>query len=170
MSAQAVDLLNRAVARDRSFLEAYCKLAFTHDELYFKEVDHTQARLAMAKAAIDSAFRLKPDSGEAHLAQAVHLYRGYRDYDGALAELEVAGQTLPNDARIFQLTGFIQRRHGRWDEAIRNLERAAELDPRDIGTLERLQRITGSLVAMRKQRHCLPAQSPLPSLTILLKA
>ena len=135
---QAVDLLNRAVARDRSFLEAYCKLAFTHDELYFKEVDHTPARLAMAKAAIDSAFRLKPDSGEAHLAQAVHLYRGYRDYDGALAELEVAGQTLPNDARIFQLTGFIQRRHGRWDEAIRNLERAAELDPRDIGTLNTL--------------------------------
>ena len=28
---------------------------------------------------------------------AQNLYRGYRDYDGALAELEVARQTLPND-------------------------------------------------------------------------
>ena len=133
--AQAVDLLNRAVARDPSFLEAYCQLAFVHDKLYFEGIDRTPARLAMAKDTIDSAFRLKPDSGEAHLARAVHLYRGYLDYDGALAELEIARQTLPNQARIFQLMGFIQRRQGRWEESTRNLERAAELDPRDLGTL-----------------------------------
>jgi len=66
----------------------------------------------------------------------VHLYRGYLDYDGAVAELEIARQTLPNQARIFQLMGFIQRRQGRWEESTRNLERAAELDPRDLGTLE----------------------------------
>jgi len=133
---QAVDLLNRAVARDPSFLEAYCKLAFAHDVLYSDQVDqHTPARLAMAKDAIDSAFRLKPDSGEAHFAQAIHLYRGYRDFDGALAELEVARQTLPNQARIFQLMGDIQRRHRRLEEARRNLQRAAELDPRDAVAL-----------------------------------
>jgi serine/threonine protein kinase/tetratricopeptide (TPR) repeat protein len=134
--AQAVDLLNRAVARDPSFLEAYCQLALAHDQIYFERIDRTPARLAMAKDAIDSAFRLKPDSGEAHLAQAVHFYRGYLDYDGALAELEIARQTLPNQARIFQLMGFIQRRQGHWEASRRNLERAAELDPRDLGTLE----------------------------------
>src|SRR6266705_5698635 len=132
---QAVDLLNGAVARDPSFLDAYCQLAFAHDEIYFDGIDHTPARLAMAKDAIDSAFRLKPDSGEAHFAQAVHLYRGYGDYDGALAELEVARQTLPNKARIFQMMGFIQRRQGHWEDSRRNLERAAELDPRDLETL-----------------------------------
>ncbi|MFL6545794.1 MAG: protein kinase domain-containing protein, partial [Candidatus Udaeobacter sp.] len=135
---QAVDLLNRAVARDPSFLDAYCQLAFAHDQLYFEGIDHTPARLAMAKDAIDSAFRLKPDSGEAHFAQAVHVYRGYGDYDGALAELEVARQTLPNNARIFQMMGFIQRRQGHWEDSRRNLERAAELDPRDLETLEDL--------------------------------
>src|SRR6266404_1751300 len=135
---QAVDLLNRAVARDPSFLEAYCQLAFAHDQLYFDEIDRTPARLAMAKDAIDSAFRLKPDSGEAHLAQAVHLYRGYLDYDGALAELEIARQTLPNQAQIFRLMGLIQRRQGHWEDSRRNLERAAELDPRDLGTLDML--------------------------------
>src|SRR5256884_242037 len=132
---QAVDLLNRAVARDPSFLDAYCQLAFAHDQLYFEGIDHTPARLAMAKDAIDSAFRLKPDSGEAHFAQAVHLYRGYGDYDGAVAELEVARQTLPNNARIFQMMGFIQKRQGHWEDSRRNLERAAELDPRDLETL-----------------------------------
>src|SRR5437773_2851903 len=133
---QAVDLLNRAVARDPSFLDAYCQLAFAHDQLYFDGIDHTPARLAMAKDAIDSAFRLKPDSGEAHFAQAVHLYRGYLDYDGALAELEIARHTLPNQARIFRLMGAIQRRQGHWEASRRNLERAAELDPRDADTLE----------------------------------
>ena len=110
-------MLNRAVARDPSFLEAYCQLAFAHDQIYFDQIDRTPARLAMAKDAIDSAFRLKPDSGEVHLAQAVHLYRGYLDYDGALAELEVARQTLPNQARIFRLMGFIQRRQGHWEDS-----------------------------------------------------
>ena len=39
-----------------------------------------------------------------------HLYWGYLDYDGALAELEIARQTLPNDARLFELKGYIERR------------------------------------------------------------
>ena len=93
---QAVDLLNQAVARDRAFLLAYCRLAEAHDEVYFDNVDHTPNRLALAKAAIDAAFRLKPDSGEAHLALAVHFYHGYFDYDRAHDELAIALRTLPN--------------------------------------------------------------------------
>ena len=54
------------------------------------------------------------------------------DYNGALAELELARQTLPNDPRIFELTGYIQRRQGRWEESTRDLERAMELDPRNV--------------------------------------
>jgi TolB-like protein/Tfp pilus assembly protein PilF len=135
---RAADLLNQAVARDPAFFQAYCQLTFTHDYLYFFDHDRTPARLALAEAAIQAAFRLRPDAGEAHLARAEHLYRGYLDYDGALAELEIARQTLPNDARISQLTGSIQRRRGRWEESIRNLERAVELDPRNIHTLQQI--------------------------------
>src|SRR6266496_4280562 len=132
---QAVDLLTRAVARDPSFFDAYCQLAFDHGWLYFLGVDHTSARLALAEAALQAASRLRPDAGETHLARGQNLYWGYRAYDGALAELEVARQSLPNDARIFGLTGYIQRRQGHWEESTRNLERAAELDPRDLDTL-----------------------------------
>ena len=128
--AQAIDLLNQAVARDPSFLQAYCKLAFAHDALYWWRYDPTPARLAMAEAAVQEAFRIRPNAGETHYARAVHLYRGYRDFDGALAELEIARQTLPNHAPIFAMMGFIQRRQGRWEESTRNLERAVELDPR----------------------------------------
>src|SRR5262249_46469873 len=131
---QAIDLLNQTVARDPSFFDAYCELAYWHDWLYFLGVDHTSARLALAEAALQAASRLRPDAGETHLARAQNLYWGYRDYDGALAELEVARQSLPNDARIFRLTGSIERRQGHWEESTRNLERAVELDPRDIDT------------------------------------
>jgi tetratricopeptide (TPR) repeat protein len=135
---QAADLLNEAVTRDPAFFQAYCQLAFTHDYLYFFDHDRTPARLALAEAAIQAAFRLRPDAGEAHLARAENLYRGYLDYDGALAELELARRTLPNDAHLFQLTGSIRRRQGRWEESIRSLERAVDLDPRNIHTLQQI--------------------------------
>jgi len=141
----AADLLNQAIGRDPSFFQAYCQLAHTHDLIYFLGLDHTPARLASAEAAVQSAFRLRPDAGETHLARAQNLYWGYRDYGSALAELEVARQTLPNDPRIFELTGYIQRRQGRWEESTRNLERAIELDPRNFFMLQQIATSYGVL-------------------------
>jgi TolB-like protein/class 3 adenylate cyclase/Flp pilus assembly protein TadD len=135
---QAVDLLNQAVAHDPSFFQAYCQLAYTHDALYSLGFDHTPARLGSAGAAVEAAFRLRPDAAETHLARAGNLYRGYLDYDGALAELEVARQTLPNDPRAFELKGYIERRQGRWEQSTRNLERAIELDPRNFFMLQQI--------------------------------
>ena len=109
---QAIDLLNQAVARDPSFFEAYCTLARVHDQFYFFSLDHTPARLALAEAAVEKAFRIRPNAGEAHLARAHHLYNGYLDYDGALTELEVARQTLPNDPRIFRANGLHPKASG----------------------------------------------------------
>jgi serine/threonine-protein kinase len=135
---QAADLLNQAIARDPSFFRAYCQLAYAHDALYFLGFDHTPERLALAEAAVQAATRLRPDAGETHLARARNLYWGYLDYDGALAELGVARQTLPNDSRVFELKGLIQRRQGRWEESTQNLEHAIDLDPRNFFTLQQI--------------------------------
>jgi TolB-like protein/Tfp pilus assembly protein PilF len=135
---QAAELLNQAIARDPSFFEAYCLLAYTHDNLYFLGNDHTPARLALAETAIQSAFRLRPDAGEAHHARAENLYRGYLDFDGALAELEIARRTLPNDSRVPELVGYIVRRQGKHEEAVKYLQRALELDPRNFFILEQI--------------------------------
>src|SRR5213594_726783 len=137
---QAVELLNQAIARDPAFLLAYCRLAEAHDELYFQRSvaafsAAAVSRLELANAAINSAFRLKPDSADAHLALARHLYHGYFDYDHARDELAIAARTLPNDARIFEWTGYIDRRQNRWHEAVRSFERAMELDPRNVKIL-----------------------------------
>src|SRR5437867_684237 len=98
--SEAVDLLNQAVTRDPNFFLAYCQLAFAHDLVYQEEKDHTPARLALAKSAIASAFRLRPDSGEAHLALGWDLYWGHSDYAHARAELALAQQSLPNNPRV----------------------------------------------------------------------
>jgi serine/threonine protein kinase/tetratricopeptide (TPR) repeat protein len=128
---EAVELLNQAIARDPAFLLAYCELARAHDGIYWEGIDHTPRRLDLAKSALNSAFQLKPDSGEAHLASAVHFYNGHLDYDRARDELAIAGRTMPNNARIFEQSGYIDRRQGRWADAVRNFERAIELDPRN---------------------------------------
>jgi adenylate cyclase len=133
-----IDLLNQALARDPSFFAAQCQLAYAHDALYALGLDHTPERRALAEAAVEAAFRLRPDSAEAHFARAQHLYFGYRDYDGALAELEIARRTLPNDPRIFEFTGYIARRRGQHEEGLRNLQRVVELDPRNFFTLQQL--------------------------------
>ena len=124
--SEAVELLNKAVARDPNFFLAYCQLAFAHEL-----IGNSPERLALAKSAIDSAFRLRPDSGEAHLALAWHLGSS-SDYDRARAELALAQQSLPNNPQVYELAGSMDRSQRRWADAIHNLERACELDPRNL--------------------------------------
>jgi TolB-like protein/Flp pilus assembly protein TadD len=134
-----IESLNQALARDPSFFDAYCQLAFASDSLYgFGTADHTPALLVTADAAVATAFRLRPDAGEAHLARATHLYQAYRDYDGALAELEVARVTLPNNPAISELTAAIMRRRGKHEEGLQAYQRAIQLDPRNFYTIQQL--------------------------------
>ncbi len=136
---KAIELLDEAVKRDPSFFDAYCQLAWAHETLYaVQSTDHTPARLALAEAAVQAATRLRPDAGETHLARASYLYYGRRDYAGALAELESVRRALPNDPRLFELTGYILRRRGQHEEGLRNLQRAVELDPRNFFTLQQI--------------------------------
>jgi tetratricopeptide (TPR) repeat protein len=136
---KAIELLDEAVKRDPSFFDAYCQLAWAHETVYaFLGSDHTPARLALAEAAMQAAARLRPDAAETHLARAEYLYYGLRDYAGALAELEIARRALPNDPRLFKLTGYVLRRRGQQEEGLQNLQRAAELDPRNFDTLQQI--------------------------------
>ncbi len=135
---EAVSLLDQAIARDPDFFLAYCQLAAAQNYLYFFGLDHTPARLALADAALKTIIRLRPDAGEAHLARADFLYRCYLDYEKARAELDLAKRTLPNNSDIFELTGYIDRRQGLWNESARSLQRALALDPRNFFILQQI--------------------------------
>jgi tetratricopeptide (TPR) repeat protein len=108
-----------------------------HGSLYSEGYDHTSARLDLANAAVQAALRLEPDAGETHLALAVYYYH-VSDYALARSELAIARRTLPNNAEVFEYTGYVERRKGHWKEATRELERAVDLDPRNFLTLQQL--------------------------------
>src|SRR4029077_11685360 len=135
---EAVQLLDQAIARDPDFYLAYCELSAAHDYLYFFGMDHTSVRLASADAALKAVVRLRPDAAETHLARADFLYRCYLDYDHARAELALVERALPNNSEIFELTGYMDRRQGLWNESARSLQRALGLDPRNFLILQQI--------------------------------
>jgi len=168
---QAADLLNQAVTRDPIFFQGYCQLAWVDDRLYFFRFDRTPERLALANAAIETAFRLRPDAGEAHLARAGHLYHGHLDYEGALAELETARKTLPNDSRLFELKGYIERRRpgGNQEKALHELERAIDLDPRNSILLRNVALSYKSLRRYKEEEAILDRELAIRSNDVYLK-
>jgi TolB-like protein/Tfp pilus assembly protein PilF len=133
---QGVSLLQEAVRRDPKFMLAYCLLCETHLDLYWGGFDHTSARRDEAKAALEQAERIDADAAEVHVEKGVYAYHGFRDYEKARAEFELARRTLPNSSRLCMHIGAIDRRQGRWDDVLRNFNRAVELDPRNSLVLE----------------------------------
>jgi TolB-like protein/tRNA A-37 threonylcarbamoyl transferase component Bud32/Flp pilus assembly protein TadD len=147
---KAVQLLDQAVARDPLFFDAYCELAGAHDRIYFLGFDHTDARLKLSETAIQSIRRLRPESGETHLALAQHFYWAYADYDRAQSELVIAQRTLPNESRIPLLSGYIDRRQGHWEKSLEEMKQALELDPRNFSVL---QQISLTYEALRRYKE-----------------
>jgi TolB-like protein/Flp pilus assembly protein TadD len=128
---QALRLLNEALERDPQFALAHCLVSRVHGELYWFGYDRSRARLSKAKIAADHALRLQPDLGDARLALAYYYYYGYRDYELARTELAIALEATPNDAEVWDAAGAVDRRQGRWEEAVPNFEKARQLDPRN---------------------------------------
>ncbi len=137
---QKIELLEQAVKLDPNFVLAYCALATKHDTICLNRAGSSVAELAvdhraLAEKYLDMARHLQPDAGEVHIAAAYHYYNTNRDFTLALEELEAARRTLPNNAWLECKTGDIARRRGRWTDAIRSYQRAAELDPHDTAAL-----------------------------------
>jgi len=129
---QAIPMLEEAITRDPKFLNAYALLYTVHIDLYWQGFEHTPERLELARLAIERAARVNPDSGTVHLSRADYVYKAFRDYDGARAELDIARVSLPNNPLGYIYTAAIDRRQGRWAESLRNMERGVALDPRNF--------------------------------------
>ena len=134
--SEGITLLDQAVARDPNFVLAYCKLADFHDEFESANADASPEERAvdhrmLSDVALEKARRLQPDNGNVHLALAHHFLYASHDDGQARIEVDLARRTLPNDAGLEQIAGLIARSQGRWDDAVRSLERAASLDPRE---------------------------------------
>jgi len=125
----AIRMYEKAVELDPPFAQAYARLSEAHLNMYWFNYDHSEQRLAMAKQAADKAFQLNPDQPEAHMALGWYYYQGHLDYDCALEEFTIARKSQPNNSDLLFGIGAVQRRQGKFEEALANIKRAAELDP-----------------------------------------
>ena len=142
----SIKFLNQAVQADPTFALAYCAAGHAHDLLYISS-DPTPARRALGDAAIQAALRLQPDLPDVHLAYAYHLYFCYRDYDQARKHLEIAKTGLPNNPEAIELQAFMDRRLGRFQEAVNEFKAALELDPQNP---EGISDLAFTLVCLRQ--------------------
>ena len=128
---QALKSLDDAIKRDPNFVSAYCYAARANDLLFFFDLDPKPDRISLAEAAVNTALRLRPDSAEAHFAQADYYFRCLRDYDRAQEELAIARPGLPNSTPFFILSGYTNRRRNHFADAERDFSTAFALDPRN---------------------------------------
>ena len=77
-------------------------LSRMHARLWWFHYDRTPERVALAKAAVDRAVALEPDSPEVHVALGYYYYRCHLDYERALTEFRLALKARENDGDVLR--------------------------------------------------------------------
>jgi TolB-like protein/Flp pilus assembly protein TadD len=128
---KAVAYFQRAVSRQPNYAAAYSGLADCYGLLGSVPYAVLPPREAFpkAKAAAEKALQLDPNLAEAHVS--LSYVRLVYDWDaaGAESELRRALELRPDYATAHQFYGYYLSATGRLDQAIRERQRAQELDP-----------------------------------------
>jgi TolB-like protein/Flp pilus assembly protein TadD/predicted Ser/Thr protein kinase len=144
----ALALVEEAVSLDSTFAEALAFVSRRYSNQYFNLYHAELPRLAQARqAALAAARHSGPGEPHGHLAMGYYHYYGSRDYARALEEFDIARKMQPNNAEVLEAIAYVQRRQGRWEESVANLERAVELDPSNS---DRIGNLIQTLVYMRR--------------------
>ena len=132
---KAIGFFERAVQLDPNFAIAWARLSRADANLYFENDDTTAARRDAAKAAVENAQRLEPNSSETLLALGYYQYLVLADYGAAKTTFERVSKMSPGSSEAPSALGRVARRAGHWDESIAYLEQALALDPRNVELL-----------------------------------
>jgi adenylate cyclase len=131
---KAVDFFRRAIEKDPNFGLAYAELANAYAGASSFTMAPRDAYHEM-KAAIDRALAIDETIAGAHGALAFALYSYEWNWPGAERELNRALELEPSKAMVNANYCEFLDRMGRYDEALRQGERALELNPLDVQTL-----------------------------------
>jgi len=126
----SIKMCEKAVALDPTFALAYAQLSRSHVLMYWFYYDHSEERLALGKQAADRALELNPNLPEAYLALGQYYYHGHLDYDRALEQFAIGREIQPNNCGLLSYVGYIQKRQGKFEQALANFKKASELNPR----------------------------------------
>jgi len=122
-----------AVALDPQFAEAWGWLGFARLLAAWSDgiTPQDEPLIASAREAIARARELEPGLPEADYAEAHYYYWVQADYDVALELIEPLIDRFPNNGDWMASRGWFNRRAGNWEQAVADLSRALELDPRN---------------------------------------
>ncbi|HEU4720248.1 MAG TPA: protein kinase [Gemmatimonadaceae bacterium] len=120
--------LERAVELDTSFVAAWSLLAQARSWLIRRGLE---TDTLWAWAAVQHTQQLAPGSLEAVVAQGNYRYYARGDIASALEDLSNAQRLMPNSSEIIYVVSLLERRLGRWNDAVAHARRALELDPRN---------------------------------------
>lgn len=149
---RSIDMYRRAVDLDPGFAQAWAALGRAQS-LYYYFFDRTPERFAQAQHAVEEAVALAPDDPKTRIAQGYLAYWGRLDYDTALDFFNGVGASTSSDIELLWVFASVQRRQGRYEEALRSFQRGMRLDPRSaLPTFE----TGGTMVMLRRWDEALP--------------
>ena len=127
----SIDYFQQALSRNPNFARAYAGLADAYISLGYPWIGGLPPRQALqeAKNAAENALRLSGDLSEAHVSLAHVLVLHDWDWRRAEEEHQRAIALDPNSAQAHNLYGELLQVQGRTDEAVREAEKAGQLDP-----------------------------------------
>jgi len=126
---KAVRYFQEAVATDSNYARAYAALADAYSLLAGYSGGPPQALYAKAHVAASRALDLDPSLPEAHTALALIVQNSDLDWQTAGQEFRRAIELNPNYATAHHWYAEHLMWRGRFDEALRESERARQLDP-----------------------------------------
>ncbi len=138
--AEAIRLLERAVAADPTFAPAQADLSHAYGLRVNQFAPDDAAALERAEAAAHAALRLDPDLAEAHYATAYLLWGVAHRFwhERAARELERALELNPNLADAHHLLGTIYGHVGLLDRSLVEFEKTLRIDPTDSNARRRM--------------------------------
>jgi adenylate cyclase len=134
-SAQAQQLLEKAIALDPSYAVAYAVLGLVYWVEWVAQWSDDPQLLERAFALAQQALALDDSLPPAHeLLGTVYLWRD-KQHEQALAEVKRALAYSPNWFSAYNVLGLALNFAGRPEETIANAERALHLSPRSVNYL-----------------------------------
>jgi TolB-like protein/Flp pilus assembly protein TadD/predicted Ser/Thr protein kinase len=143
----AEEMFRKAVSLDPGFAMAYARLSGIHSAIYWEYYDRTEDRVRKAKETAEKALALDPALPEAHAAMGFYFYHCLRDYESARREFDRGVAVQPDAEDLLLGLGAVDRRIGRWDDALSNIEKSLLGDPR---TPVLLYEMSETLIPMRR--------------------